>query len=68
LSHILTLWRTIIADNFLEPFRMAIEVSNARGIMASENAINGQACSTTTLLKDVVRGEWNFSGFISHGR
>ena len=53
-----------LADYYLVPFGAAIQEGRARSIMASENAINGQACSTTTLLKTHVRGKFNFSGFI----
>lgn len=54
-----------LTDYFLAPFAASIIKANARSIMASENAINGQACSTTTLLKDVVRDQYNFTGFIT---
>ena len=51
-------------EYYLPPFGASIQEGRARSIMASENAINGQGCSTTALLKDVVRGKFNFSGYI----
>lgn len=53
-----------LTDYFLEPWRHAIVEGHARGIMVSENGINGHAGSTTPLLSELVRDHWNFSGYV----
>jgi beta-glucosidase len=57
-------WR-VLRETFLEPFRVCIEEGGARSIMASYNSIDGVPCSSNSvLLKDILRDEWNFKGFV----
>src|SRR5699024_6861974 len=48
---------------YLEGFRIAIEEGAPRTIMTAYNRINGTfAHENTTLLKEILRGEWGFEG------
>ncbi len=49
----------------LYAFEKAVKEANARGIMASYNEIDGvPAAGSHWLLTDVLRGEWDFDGFV----
>lgn len=49
----------------LKPFEMAIKSADVRCIMSAFNKINGQYCaSSRELLLDILRGEWDFKGFV----
>ena len=51
-------------SNHLEPFRVAVE-TGAKTLMTSYNAIDGiPATAHRFLLKDVLRDEWGFNGFV----
>jgi beta-glucosidase len=55
----------ILREVFLSPFRAAIEEGGAMSVMASYNEIDGvPSHANRWLLKDVLRGEWGFSGFV----
>ncbi len=57
-------WR-VLRETFLEPFRACIIEGGARSIMAAYNSIDGIPChSNSVLLKDILRGEWGFKGFV----
>jgi len=57
-------WR-VLHETYLEPFRACIQEGGARSIMAAYNSIDGVPCSANpALLKDVLRKEWNFKGFV----
>ena len=57
-------WR-VLRETFLEPFRACIQEGGARSIMASYNSIDGVPCSSNSvLLKDILRKEWGFKGFV----
>ncbi len=50
---------------YLKPFEIAIKESNPWMIMASYNRINGEyGCANKYLLKDVLKGEWNYDGVV----
>lgn len=54
-----TLWET-----YMPPFKSAVDAGVAT-FMTSFNDINGDPCTTSEyLLKDVLRGEWNFNGTV----
>ncbi|XP_062594611.1 uncharacterized protein LOC134256035, partial [Saccostrea cucullata] len=49
---------------FLPAFKKCVE-AGAYSLMCSYNRINGvPACSNDLLLLDILRGEWNFSGYV----
>ena len=55
------LWET-----YLPAFRKAIVEAKADSIMCAYNAIEGQpACASDLLLKQVLRGDWHFQGFVT---
>ena len=54
-----------IRENFLPAFRAAIVEAGAATVMASYNEINGVPVHANQwLLRDVLRQEWGFQGFI----
>lgn len=53
-------------DTYLPQFRMAIVDARAGSIMCAYNAIDGKpACASDLLLKDVLRRDWRFHGFVT---
>jgi beta-glucosidase len=53
-------------DTYLPQFRTAIVEGHADSIMCAYNAIDGApACASSLLLKDVLRGDWKFNGFVT---
>lgn len=54
-----------LREIYLEPFRLAVKHSNPWGIMTAYNRINGTHVSENDfILKDVLRKEWGFDGFV----
>ncbi|HEY1658425.1 MAG TPA: glycoside hydrolase family 3 C-terminal domain-containing protein [Candidatus Sulfotelmatobacter sp.] len=52
-------------DTYLPAFRAAITEGKAESIMCAYNRVNGQpACANTFLLKDQLRGAWQFNGYV----
>jgi beta-glucosidase len=52
-------------DTYLPAFRAAIVEGKAQSVMCAYNSINGQpACANDFLLKDELRGKWNFHGYV----
>ncbi|MGH9607911.1 MAG: glycoside hydrolase family 3 C-terminal domain-containing protein [Terracidiphilus sp.] len=52
-------------DTYLPAFRAAIVAGKADSIMCAYNSINGQpACANQFLLDDMLRGKWNFQGYV----
>jgi beta-glucosidase len=55
----------LLRDTFLYPFKQAIEKGKAMSVMASYNEIDGvPSHANNWLLRDVLRGEWGFEGFV----
>ena len=55
----------VLRDTYLFPFREVIKKANAKSVMASYNEIDGvPSHANKWLLKDVLRDEWKFDGFI----
>ncbi|MBN1300466.1 MAG: glycoside hydrolase family 3 C-terminal domain-containing protein [Melioribacteraceae bacterium] len=55
----------ILRDVFLYPFKEAVQKGKAMSVMASYNEIDGvPSHANKWLLKDVLRDEWDFNGFI----
>ncbi|GIV59096.1 MAG: beta-glucosidase [Rhodothermaceae bacterium] len=54
-----------LRDVFLHPFREAVRKAGAASVMASYNEIDGiPSHANRWLLRDVLRGEWGFEGFV----
>jgi len=55
----------ILRETFLYTFREAIKTGGAISVMASYNEIDGvPSHASRWLLRDVLRGEWGFAGFV----
>ncbi|MEX2605356.1 MAG: glycoside hydrolase family 3 N-terminal domain-containing protein [Gracilimonas sp.] len=55
----------VLRETFLFPFKEIIDKANAISVMASYNEIDGvPSHANKWLLRDVLRGEWNFEGFV----
>ncbi len=55
----------ILREEFLAPFQAVVQEAGIGSVMASYNEINGIPSHINTwLLKDVLRGEWGFDGFV----
>ena len=55
----------LLRDTFLFPFKEVIEKANAMSVMASYNEIDGiPSHANKWLLRDVLRKEWGFKGFV----
>ena len=55
----------VLRDTFLFPFKEVIRKANVMSVMASYNEIDGvPSHANRWLLRDVLRGEWGFEGFV----
>ncbi|WP_238398363.1 glycoside hydrolase family 3 C-terminal domain-containing protein [Edaphobacter sp. 12200R-103] len=53
-------------DTYLPAFRSTIVDGHAYSIMCAYNEVNGEpACASELLLKDILRGDWRFQGFVT---
>lgn len=54
---------------YLLPFEMVIKDAEAASVMCSYPRVNGAySCESTPLLKDVLREQWGFKGFVMSDR
>jgi beta-glucosidase len=52
-------------DTYLPAFRAAVVEGKAESVMCAYNRVNGEpGCANQFLLKDRLRGKWNFQGFV----
>lgn len=50
---------------YLPHFRRAVQDANVGAVMTAYNSVNGQHCDVNpTLLRDTLRGQWGFAGFV----
>jgi beta-glucosidase len=55
----------LLRETFLQPFKDAIQKAGALSVMASYNEIDGvPSHASKWLLRDVLRKEWGFKGFV----
>jgi beta-glucosidase len=55
-----------IREAFLIPFQIAVQEGKVQCVMASYNEVNGIPVHVNTwLLRDILRNEWGFEGFIT---
>ncbi|HKD62287.1 MAG TPA: glycoside hydrolase family 3 C-terminal domain-containing protein [Terracidiphilus sp.] len=53
-------------DTYLPAFRATITEGKAESIMCAYNRVNGEpACASKMLLRDILRGDWRFQGFVT---
>lgn len=54
-----------LREVYLLPFEMAVREGGSLGIMTAYNRMNGSFCAEHEwLIRDVLRGEWGFEGFV----
>jgi beta-glucosidase len=54
-----------LEDTYLPAFRAAVTEGHAQSVMCAYNAIDGApACANTMLLRDHLRNDWHFDGYI----
>lgn len=54
-----------LREIYLPAFKAAMKEGDAGAIMCAYPSVNGQCgCENTHLLKDILRGEWGFEGFV----
>ncbi|WP_185232321.1 glycoside hydrolase family 3 C-terminal domain-containing protein [Teredinibacter franksiae] len=52
-------------ETYLPAFEAAVKEAKVESIMCAYNRVNGQpACGSDPLLKDILRGDWGFSGHV----
>lgn len=52
-------------ETYLPQFEMGIKEGKAYSVMCAYNRLNGQACcGSNKLLNDLLRGDWDFNGYI----
>ena len=51
---------------YLTPFEMSVKQGNVGAVMCAYPQVNGQwSCENSVLLKQILKGEWNFQGFVT---
>lgn len=54
-----------LREIYLPGFRACVQEGGCKTVMSAYNAINGKPCAHNDwLLRDVLRGEWGFEGFV----
>lgn len=54
-----------LRELYLLPFEMAIKSGNVGAVMCAYNYVNGgSSCENKTLLTDVLRKDWGFTGYV----
>jgi beta-glucosidase len=54
-----------LREIYLPAFRMGVQEGGAMAVMAAYNQVNGFACAANKhLLTDILKGEWQFPGFV----
>jgi beta-glucosidase len=54
-----------LADTYLPAFRKLVVDSNAASVMCAYNSLDGApACANSKLLKNTLRGDWHFDGYV----
>jgi beta-glucosidase len=54
-----------LEDTYMPAFRAAVTEGHARSVMCAYNSIDGApACANTMLLRDHLRNDWHFDGYV----
>lgn len=55
-----------LRETYLPAFHACVKDGRVAGVMGAYNRVNGEpCCGSQTLLKDILRGEWGFDGYIT---
>jgi beta-glucosidase len=55
-----------LRELYLVPFEMSVKQGGVDAVMCSYPEVNGQwACDNATLMNQILKGDWNFQGFVS---
>ena len=55
-----------LADSYWPAFKSSVIDGQAHGVMCSYNAVNGvPSCANSFMSRTVLRGTWNFTGYIT---
>ena len=54
-----------LRETYLPAFEALVKEANVESVMGAYNRVNDEpACGSKTLLRDILRGEWNFQGHV----
>jgi hypothetical protein len=54
-----------MAETYLPAFKACVQEAGVEAVMGAYNRTNGEpCCGSKTLLKDILRDEWGFNGFV----
>jgi len=54
-----------LRETYLAAFEALVKEAHVESVMGAYNRVNGEpACGSKTLLKDILRGEWDFKGHV----
>lgn len=54
-----------LRETYLYAFKRCVTEAGVAGVMGAYNAVNGEpCCGSKTLLKDILRDEWGFDGYV----
>ena len=54
-----------LRETYLPAFKTLVKEAKVEAVMGAYNRVNGEpCCGSKTLLKDILRGEWGFSGHV----
>ncbi|HEU4959846.1 MAG TPA: glycoside hydrolase family 3 C-terminal domain-containing protein [Sphingomonas sp.] len=55
-----------LAETYLPAFRRTVTQGHAQSVMCAYNAVYGTAaCANTLLMRDILRKDWGFDGFVT---
>lgn len=55
-----------LRETYLAAFKACVEEAHVEAVMGAYNRVNGEpCCGSRTLLKDILRKEWNFAGHVT---
>lgn len=64
-SYPINIGRRLMRETLFPPFEAAVREAGARSVMAAYNSVDGEPASASRwLLTDILKGEWNFRGFV----
>lgn len=64
-EHNVSVGERALREIYYPPFKAAVTEGNAGAVMPAYNRLNGTFCSENRkLLRDVLKGEWGFDGFV----